>query len=164
MYIRNSAGERMPPCITPLPTCIWLLLVAILVCWYSHSIVLIRSSSISYFLSFSSSFLWFTLSNADFRSINNEYTFSFLFFVFFSWVSSSLYLRSPTSHPTPSWNPSWVIFILCRMPSFSCSFSLLSSIISSSLYTGEVFVIGLELSKFGNSGEFFGKYIYSRMF
>ena len=53
--IKNKVGDRTPPCTTPCPSFTSWYLVLILVCLYSHSIVLIRLSSMFKFLIFSNS-------------------------------------------------------------------------------------------------------------
>ena len=66
---RNKVGLELDPCIQPTPMFMFLLLTFILDYSYNHSIVLTSSSYIFIFLSLFISILWFTLSNADLRSM-----------------------------------------------------------------------------------------------
>ena len=66
---RNKVGLELDPYIQPTPMFIFLLLTFILDYSYNHSIVLTSSSYMFIFLSLFISILWFTLSNADLRSM-----------------------------------------------------------------------------------------------
>ena len=161
--IRNKVGLRTPPCITPAPSYISWYLVFIFVYLYSHSIVLIRFSSILYFLILLNSMSWFTVSNADFKSMNrlhNLFCFLFLNFIRIYSVILSIFI----SHPMPFLNPVCPSFSFHLLLFFNSFHSFSFSIVSSSLYIGDVFVIGLAFMNVFQSDLSLGMYIYCRRF
>ena len=158
--MRNSVGLSTPPCIAPDPIFTSLYRVFIFVYLYSHSIVLIRSSSISNFLIFWNRSLWFTVSNADFKSTNIIHNLFSCWYSYFSLIYS-VSLNRFISQPIPFLNPVCPSFSYHYLPQYSYQLNLSLSIVSSSLQIGDVFVIGLALQNVFHSLSSFGIYICS---
>ena len=124
-----------------------LLLFTLKAVWlYSHSIVSIKFEDMSRSLIFWNRISWFTVSNADFRSINKVQSFLLPLLNIF-YLRLSVILRILSSQPIPFLKPVWLMLSFHPPLLWSSSTSLVFKIVSSSLYTGEVFVIGLALWK-----------------
>ena len=121
------------------------------------------SSSPAFFISWNI-VSWSTLSNADFRSMNSIHNLPPSLFSYFILIYSIILIIF-ISQPNPSLNPIWFLSSL-NYPFlfFSSSYNLVFNIVSSSLYIGEVLVIGLALLKFLYPVLSFGIYIYSSKF
>jgi len=142
--IKKMVGLSTPPYMTPYPMSSLSSPTFIFVTWYNHLIVSVSSSFILYFFIYSNIYLWFTPSNALFRSMNKAQVF-FPIFLYLSRLPLSL--RMLISQPYLDLNPICSLFSL-NPPSVLRSFyNLLLSMVSSSLYSGDVLVIGLALSK-----------------
>jgi len=102
--IRNSVGDKTPPYMTDCPIFMCYSFVLILVYLYSNSIVLMSYSFIWRFRIFLKRISWFTVSNADFRSINKVQSFLSLLFSYCILIYSVI-LSMLTSHPIPFLNP-----------------------------------------------------------
>ena len=144
--MRNKVGLITPPWITPCPIFTSSSWVLILVCLYSHSIVLTRSSLSPRFLILSKRISWFTVSNADLRSMKVAHNLASYLLSYFSLIYSVI-LNKLTLHPIPFLNPVWLSFSFHLWFSFSSFYSLWFRIVSKSLYIGEVFVIGRAFMK-----------------
>ena len=130
--IRNSVGDSTPPCITPYPILISSILVLILVCLYSHFIVLVTYSRMPNLSIFSNRIWWLTVSKADFKSINKIHIPScWLLLIWF--LMYSVILRILISHPIPLLNPVCPLFNIHSCPTYRFFCRWLFSIVSSSL-------------------------------
>ena len=139
----------------PTPMFIFLLLTLILDCSYNHSKVFTSSSYIFIFLSFFIRILWFTLSNADLRSIYSDHTVLFYFFSFNCLISSTI-LKRFKFEDSLDLKPVYWTFILELTPSFNSFHNLLFRMMSKTLKMQELLLIGLELLKVAISSLTFG--------
>ena len=130
---------------------------------YSHFIVIIRSFYRAKLSIFLNRILWSTVSKADFRSKYILHSFLLPLFLSLYLIVSTILSRF-SSHPKPARNPTYLLLSLNSPDSFRSFFSLLLSIVSRSLYMGDVLVMGLALWKHFHSLSSLAMYIYSRTF
>ena len=84
------------------------------------------------------------MSNADLRSMKRIHSL-FSYFAMYFILISSVILSMLTSHPIPFLNPVYPSFNFHCLSLYSSCCNLSLRIVSSSLYIGDVFVIGLAL-------------------